>query len=193
MNILHEQLARIDKSITNYSETQTIDPNAVILSTAYNNEVSSRVVLVKEINRDGIIFYSNYNSRKAKAIEDNNLASMLFYFREIKQQIRIEGKVQKVSPKTSDEYFKTRHKNSKIGAIASKQSETLESREEFEKRFHDVQHRYPDSEIPRPNHWGGYLLSPHYIEFWHERDFRLHDREVFDAKDGTLKRYKLYP
>ena len=149
---------------------------AMALATATKEGApSARIVLLKSFDQDGFVFYTNYESRKAKELTDNALASLLFYWMPVKRQVRIEGTVEKVSAEESENYFRTRPFGSKLGAWASNQSEVIPSREELEKRFEEFGWKFGDN-IPRPPHWGGYRIRPQMIEFWQGRENRLHDR-----------------
>jgi pyridoxamine 5'-phosphate oxidase len=149
---------------------------AMALATATKEGApSARIVLLKSFDQDGFVFYTNYESRKAKELTDNALACLLFYWMPVKRQVRIEGTVEKVSAEESEKYFHSRPFGSKLGAWASNQSEVIPSREELEKRFEEFSWKFGDN-IPRPSHWGGYRLRPKMIEFWQGRENRLHDR-----------------
>ena len=154
---------------------------------------SARIVLLKGFDQDGFVFYTNYESRKAKELTDNALASLLFYWMPVKRQVRIEGTVEKVSAEESENYFRTRPFGSKLGAWASNQSEVIPSREELEKRFEEFGWKFGDN-IPRPRHWGGYRIRPQIIEFWQGRPGRLHDRIQYTIlEDGNWKMERLAP
>jgi pyridoxamine 5'-phosphate oxidase len=149
---------------------------AMALATATKGGApSARIVLLKSFDQDGFVFYTNYESRKAKELTDNALACLLFYWMPVKRQVRIEGTVEKVSAEESEKYFHSRPFGSKVGAWASNQSEVIPSREELEKRFEEFGWKFGDN-IPRPPHWGGYRVRPKMIEFWQGRENRLHDR-----------------
>ena len=157
-----------------------IDPewaNALTLSTASSASVpSSRVVLLKAHDERGFVFYTNYNSRKAGELEENPRASMVFWWKDLYRQVRIEGTIERVSEAESDNYFHSRPRGSRIGAWASEQSSTIASRATLITRVEQFENQYKGAEVPRPPFWGGYCLSPLVIEFWQARDDRLHDR-----------------
>ncbi|CAB0151815.1 Pyridoxine/pyridoxamine 5'-phosphate oxidase [Pseudidiomarina piscicola] len=135
-----------------------------------------RIVLLKDIDSTGFIFYTNYDSQKGQDISANQQASMHFAWLPLEQQIRIEGVVEKVDQATSEAYFHSRPKSSQLGALASQQSATIESRGELEEVYHELTDRYADQVVPMPENWGGYRVKPDYFEFWQGGKFRLHDR-----------------
>ena len=139
----------------------------------------ARIVLVKEVTPRGFVFYTNYRSAKGRALRAEPLAALTFYWDRLAKQVRVRGPVEKVSAEESDAYFRSRPRGSRIGAWASLQSEPLESRLMLEARCREFERRYPGDEIPRPPHWGGFLVRPVEIEFWQGRDDRLHDRFLF--------------
>ena len=142
----------------------------------------ARIVLMKSFDDHGFVFYTNYNSRKGIELAENERACLLFYWSAVWRQVRIEGRVEKVSDEESEQYFHSRPLGSKIGAWASKQSEVFESRAELEKRFEEFSWKFGDN-VPRPTHWGGYRLKPTTIEFWQGRDNRLHDRLRYQLQE----------
>ena len=153
------------------------DPNAMILATTSpDGQPTTRTVLLKGFDGKGFVFYTNYNSRKAKHISSNPGVSLTFYWPDLMRQIHIEGKAEKVSAAQSDSYFKTRPDSSKLSAWASDQSSPVESREELENRLKEMEKKFGKGEVPRPPHWGGYIVKPDQIEFWQGRLNRLHDR-----------------
>ncbi len=167
-----------------YARSNLVFPNAVSLSTVDDDGwPEGRIVLVKSIDDRGLTFFTNYRSRKAKALDASGRAAITFYWPDLNRQMRVRGPVGKVSAEESDRYFATRPRGSQIGAWASRQSEPLETREALEARCRELETRYASAEIPRPPHWGGYRLTPIEVEFWQGRDDRLHDRFLFRRRD----------
>ncbi len=154
--------------------------NAMTLATVDpDNKPSARIVLLKAADANGFTFFTNYEGRKAAALAKHPVAALVFHWPLIGVQVRIEGDVERVTAAESDAYFATRARGSQIGAWASDQSRALESRENLEASVREIETRFANSPIPRPEHWGGYRVVPRSIEFWSNRDSRLHEREVF--------------
>ena len=171
------------------------EPTAMNLATvSYDGQPSSRIVLLKEITNECICFFTNYNSRKAIQIEQNNKAAVNFFWPLLERQIRIEGLIYKCDPELSEIYFKSRPYESQLGAWASPQSQVIENREELLSRYEKIKHQYinPDS-VPKPPHWGGYSLKPHLFEFWQGRSGRLHDRFQYLKEDTRWIIQRLAP
>lgn len=168
-----------------------VEANAMVLST-FGDSPTTRSVLLKDISDAGLTFFTNYNSRKAKAIEANPKVALLFPWYAMERQVSIVGSAEKVSEIESAEYFATRPRGSQIGAWASAQSEKLESRSELEKKFAEIEARFP-GEIPKPPHWGGYLVTPVSFEFWQGRYSRLHDRFIYSKNNSNWEITRLNP
>lgn len=170
------------------------EPNATVFGTVdENGKPSGRVVLLREYSSKGFAIFTNYNSRKAKNIEKNELACFTFFWPELERQIRIEGKIIIQSKEASDSYFKSRPRNSRIGAWSSPQSAELKNREELEISVEEFNKKYPNEEVPRPEFWGGYLLVPDYFEFWQGRENRLHDRIYYSKNNEQWQIGRLAP
>lgn len=170
-----------------------MEPNAMVLSTvSTEGRPSSRVVLLKRYDENGFIFFTNYESRKGKELEQNPNASLLFYWDRLERQIRIEGVTEKITAEESDDYFQTRPYESRLGAWASKQSQVLPSRFTLIREVVKLLVKYP-AKVPLPPFWGGYRLKPDMFEFWQGRPSRLHDRIRYIKDDGLWKVDRLYP
>ncbi len=170
------------------------DPNAMILSTAgRDGQPSSRTVLLKGFDEQGFVFYTNYGSRKARQIQENPAVSLSFYWPELMRQIHIEGSVEKVSEKQSDDYFKTRPSGSQLSAWASSQSEPVSSRDDLEKTLQKMEKKFKGKSIPRPDNWGGFRVKPDRVEFWQGRLNRLHDRICYFKENESWVIKRLSP
>jgi pyridoxamine-phosphate oxidase len=170
------------------------EPTAVILATATKyGKPSARALLLKGYNKDGFIFYTNYGSRKGKEIEENNSGALLFFWPELERQIRIEGYIEKVSQKASNDYFKTRPFKSRVGAWASRQSSVIPGRSEIIKKFFKYLLKFHSKNIPLPDFWGGYILKPEVFEFWQGRANRLHDRIRYRKENSQWIKERLSP
>ncbi len=170
------------------------EPNAMNLSTANNKGMpSSRIVLLRGFDRDGFVFFTNYLSRKAIELKLNRYACLTFYWQKLEKQVRIEGRIKKVSKKVSDEYFGSRPRMSQLSAWASLQSKVLKNREELDRIVENLTIKYNGKTSPRPEHWGGYCLVPASFEFWQGRPERLHDRILYKKSKASWKITRLFP
>jgi pyridoxamine 5'-phosphate oxidase len=155
-------------------------PESVSLGSASTDgRVSVRTVLLKDFNENGFVFFTNYQSKKGEQLLSNPNAALLFYWSESGRQVRIEGVTEKVSEKDSEDYFKTRPKESQLAAWASEQSQTIPDKQYLKDRFLFFKNRYNEKQVEKPPHWGGFRLIPHWFEFWQSGDFRLHDRVTY--------------
>ena len=170
-------------------------PDAMTLATATKDgKPSARMVLLKQVDEQGFVFYTNYRSKKAKELDENPRAALVLYWVQLDRQVRVEGRVERISATESDEYFATRPRESQLGALASPQSEVIEGREDLEKRYAELDEFYRDREVERPEFWGGYRLKPDLIEFWQNRAGRLHDRILYERQtDGSWTISRLAP
>ena len=170
------------------------ETNAMTLSTQQpDGGVASRVVLLKEVSDEGFVFYTNYNSSKGQSIEHNNQVCISFFWQSMERQVIIQGTATKLPPEVSDQYFQSRPRGSQMGAHVSNQSEVIENRFTLEKRLKFLEVQFKNKLIPRPTHWGGYVVSPHSIEFWQGRTNRLHDRLVYIQKSSNWVIKRLSP
>jgi pyridoxamine 5'-phosphate oxidase len=176
-------------------KSEVMDVNALALATVSKSGIpSNRIVLLKGLDDRGFVFFTNYQSQKGKEISHRAVASLLFFWPQLIRQVRIDGKVQKISAKESDAYFKTRPRGSQLGAWASEQSEIVPSRDFLEKCLKALDDKYKGKVIPRPPYWGGYLVTPQSIEFWQGRPNRLHDRLRYVRQSkGGWHRERLAP
>lgn len=181
---LNDPMLMFKKWYEGAHENNCPSPHAMSISTVDSSgQPSSRIVYMKEILEEGLIFYTNYNSKKGQNLKLNPKISALFFWGCTEQQIRIEGEVEKVPSQLSDDYFASRPRVSQIGAWASEQSQTIKNRQTLEERVKFFEKKYPN-QVPRPPHWGGYLIKPTYFEFWQGRLGRLHDRICYTINEN---------
>jgi pyridoxamine 5'-phosphate oxidase len=175
-------------------ESEPNDPDAMALATATpDGRPSVRMVLLKGHGPDGFTFYTNLDSRKGVEIAANARAALLFHWKSLRRQVRIEGPVGPVRDPEADAYFGTRSRDSQLGAWASWQSRPLDSRDTFEKRYEEMARRFDGETVPRPPRWGGFRMTPELFEFWSDRPHRLHDRRIFTPAGSGWQEGLLYP
>ncbi|MBM9578834.1 pyridoxamine 5'-phosphate oxidase [Leptospira sp. 201903070] len=175
--------------------SEVFEVNAMTLATASKDgKPDARTVLLKGISEDSFLFFTNYESRKGKELEENPKACLVFFWSELERQVRIEGSVKKVSRDESREYFHSRPRESQIGAHSSPQSQVIPDRKFLEERFQKFSEQFEGKEVELPVHWGGYAVEPERIEFWQGRSSRLHDRIVFEKNsDSSWKKFRVAP
>jgi len=169
------------------------EPNAMTLTTAAADQPTARVVLLKGIDDNQFVFYTNYKSRKGQEIDQNPKVCLNFYWPELNRQVRIDGKAQKVALAISEAYFESRPRGSQVGAWSSDQSSEIASREDLISKLAEMEKKFQDQPVPKPPEWGGYAIAPVYMEFWQGREFRLHDRIAYVKHGDNWKITRLAP
>ena len=190
-----DPIALFDSWFAEAKASEINDPDAMALATAdKDGDPSVRMVLLKGHGRDGFVFYTNENSNKGRDLAENPNAALLFHWKSLRRQVRIEGWVERVSDEQANAYFATRSRESQLGAWASDQSCPLPDRATFEARYEQVRQRFEGEAVPRPENWGGYRVLPLVMEFWQDREHRLHERRLFvQQEDGSWTEGLLYP
>jgi len=188
-------IAFFSKWFSEAESAQITDINAMTLATVDANALPhARIVLLKGLDNEGFVFFTNYDSAKGKEINANPHVALVFYWKELERQVRVEGFIEQVNPEESDIYFRSRPAGSRIGAWASPQSRKITQRNILEKNYAKYEKEFSNIDIPRPPHWGGYRVMPSHIEFWQGRPSRMHDRIVFSKNEtGIWNRYRLAP
>jgi pyridoxamine 5'-phosphate oxidase len=187
-------LKQFDRWFADAVEAGIALPNAMALATAKKTgEPSVRMVLMKDFDEHGFVFYSNYESRKGKDLEDNPQASLLFHWAELERQVRVYGTVGRIPREESEAYFHSRQRKSRLNAWASNQSRPLKDRRELDDRFRSFDERYANKVVPLPSYWGGYRLVPVQFEFWQGRPYRMHDRIQYTLENARWKIVRLAP
>ncbi len=182
------------KWFTEAHKAEIEDVNAMTFCTVdAANKPHARIVLLKGLDEKGFVFFTNYNSAKGKELHSNPHAAIVFYWKELERQVRIEGTIEKVSAQESDDYFQSRPKGSKLGAWSSPQSDTITDRSILDKNHKHYEDKFKEGQIPRPEYWGGYRLIPQTIEFWQGRANRLHDRILFTNDGNNWAKSRLAP
>jgi pyridoxamine 5'-phosphate oxidase len=189
-----DPLALFDQWFAEARAAEINDPEAMALATAgTDGRPAVRMVLLKGHDPAGFVFYTNEQSAKGEQLAANAQAALLFHWKSLRRQVRIEGAVERVPAADADAYFGSRARDSQLGAWASDQSRPLDSRQTFEQRFSEVKRRFEGQDIPRPPHWGGYRVVPQRIEFWTDRPYRLHERRLFARSGDGWTEGLLYP
>jgi len=189
-----DPFAQFDSWFAEAARSEPNDPNAMTLATSTaDGAPSARIVLLKGHDARGFVFYTNTLSRKGNELAANPRAALLFHWKTLQRQIRVEGAIEPVTDAEADAYYATRPRISRLGAWASLQSQTLPTRALLEQRLAETDHAYPGDDIPRPPHWSGYRVIPTRMEFWRAAEFRLHDRTVFTRDGSNWTAGKLFP
>ncbi len=193
-NVLDNPFMQFDLWFKEAVEAKIKEPNAMVLSTIKDGRPSARVVLLKGYDNNGFSFYTNYNSHKGLEMSQTPFASLTFFWDALERQVRINGRVDKVSETESTNYFNSRPRGSQIGAWVSEQSTVIENRDLLEERLNYFENKFKNEEIiPKPSHWGGYLVQPEEIEFWQGRESRIHDRILYTHLDRSWDISRLSP
>lgn len=194
MKLSDEILTRFRDGLTRAGAAGLSEPNAMSLATAdTEGRPGVRTVLLKAADADGFVFYTNIESRKGRALAANPAVSLLFWWRELQEQVLIDGTAGRVTDAEADAYFASRPRDSQLGAWASDQSRPLADRDTLLERFEGLQREYDGREIPRPPYWTGFRVRPERVEFWYGRDHRLHERVCYTAGPDDWRRTLLYP
>lgn len=192
-DVLEDPLQQFEVWWNEAVESKINEVNAMTVSTVSpEGYPSARIVLLKDFSAEGFTFFTNYDSRKGSHIDANNRVSLVFFWKELQRQVNIEGYAEKIDAEKSDEYFQMRPYGSRIGAWSSPQSQIIESRNVLEQNEENFKNQYPEF-VPRPAHWGGYIIKPERVEFWQGRSSRLHDRIVYVLVDSQWKTFRVAP
>lgn len=175
-------------------QSEAGEVNACALSTVGSDgRPSGRMVLLKSLDEEGLVFFTNYDSKKGRQLSENPQAALLFYWPSLERQVRFEGECLRISSEESDSYFLSRPRSAQLGAVVSLQSSVAESRATIDSSYASLESKMVERAITRPSHWGGFRLAPSLVEFWQGRESRLHDRIQYEVVDGTWKRNRLWP
>ena len=193
-NVFQNPIIQLSEWFNDAVNSEIKEANAMVLSTVSNGKPKARVVLLKGFDELGFVFFTNYNSHKGLEIEENNFAALTFFWDILERQVRVEGQISKLNEAASSEYFWSRPRTSQIGAWVSHQSEIISGREILDEKLAFYNEKFgSDKVIPKPPHWGGYLLKPENVEFWQGRPNRLHDRILYSMTNGNWSIDRLSP
>lgn len=193
-SVLKDPFAQFDEWMSQAIEAELPHPTSMILATAgKDGQPTCRIVLLKNVTDSGFVFFTNYESRKGRQLTENPKAALTFFWMEMERQIRIEGLVERVGQEESDAYFKSRPLESRLSAAVSQQSAIVKNRLELENAKENLRKKFPDGNIPRPMNWGGFIVKPHYFEFWQGRESRLHDRIIYSKVESAWTIQRLAP
>jgi len=193
-SVSNDPFGQFDKWMNEALKARLPEANSMALATTgHNGQPSCRIVLLKIMNSDGFVFFSNYESHKGHQLAENPQSAITFFWEELERQIRIEGLVEKVNAAESEVYFHSRPFVSRLSAAISPQSQVVKNRQQLELAQDALREKHPDEKVPYPQNWGGYILKPHYFEFWQGRENRLHDRIIYTRQDNDWKIQRLAP
>lgn len=192
-DLLPDPLAQLQRWLDEAQAAGMIEPGAMTVATVSGSQPSARIVLFKGFHQGGLTFYTNYEGRKGRELAQNAAIAAVFWWDKLERQVRIEGRVQQLPPQMSEQYFHGRPRASQLGALASHQSQVVQTRAELDQRLEQVTRQHEGAEVPWPPHWGGYRIEPASIEFWQGRRDRMHDRLLYCREGGNWRIERLEP